>query len=313
MSAKKRKASSRSKSRQTSPQFEQLALLLQGRGRAVTLIALSGVAFLGLWHAAWQEVGQDVLASEQYQVTREKVEITPPPEWVHGDIRDRAFRDASLDGPLSLLDEDLVRRIANAFSLHPWVAEVRRVTKHFPARVEVELEYRRPVLMVQVPGGLLPVDTQGVLLPSSDFSPIEAGHYPRLAGVDTVPVGPEGTRWGDVRVVEGAEIAAALGPAWQQLNLDHIVPATLVELGHGNEYTYELVTKGGTRILWGRAPSAEIPDEARAVDKVMRLVKYHEEHGTLEGRGERQPLDVRTPDTSENASRTARKLKRALD
>ncbi|MFH1924564.1 MAG: hypothetical protein ABIP48_32325 [Planctomycetota bacterium] len=313
MSAKKRKASSRRKSPRPSPQFEHWVLLFQGRGRAVTLIALSVVAFFGLWHAAWQEVGRGVLASEQYQITREKVEIPPPPEWVHRDIRAEVFRDASLDGPLSLLDEDLVQRIANAFSLHPWVAEVRRVAKHFPARVEVELEYRRPVLMVPVLGGVRPVDAEGVLLPTSDFSPIEAGRYPRLAGVETDPIGLEGTPWGDIRVHESAEIAAALGPAWQQLKLDYIIPATLVELGHGNEYTYELVTKGGSRILWGRAPSAEIPEEARAVDKVTRLVKYQEENGTLEGRDGPQRLDVRTPGSVRNTSRTAGKLNRALD
>ncbi|OHB86010.1 MAG: hypothetical protein A2V98_13780 [Planctomycetes bacterium RBG_16_64_12] len=279
--------------------LKHLMLLFKGRGRAGTLIVLSVAVFFGLWYGLWQEVGRDVLASEQYWLTRENVEITPPAKWVHRDIRAEVFRDASLDGPLSLMDEDLVERIASAFSLHPWVADVRRVTKHYPARVRVELEYRRPVLMVQVPGGLLPVDAEGVLLPSSDrdFSPIEAGRYPRLVGVDTVPVGPVGTRWGDARVIEGAEIAAALGGVWQQLNLDRIVPSTLVELGHGDEYTYELVTKGGTRVLWGRAPSAEMPGEARAVDKVARLIKYREENGTLEGRDGPQQLDARTAAT----------------
>ena len=308
-----RKARRKKKTALLPPPLVQLIGFVKGRVRAAALVGLCIAVFCALWYAAWREVGEDVLLSEEYWLTQQDVEITSPPEWIHRDVPAEVFRDASLDGPLSIMDEDLVRRIADAFSLHPWVAEVRRVTKLYPARVEVELVYRRPVLMVQVPGGLLPVDEVGVLLPSGDFSPLEAVRdYPRLVGVDTVPVGPVGMRWGDARVLEGAEIAGTFGPAWHELNLDRIVPSTLVEVGHGGEYSYELVTKGGTRIFWGRAPGAEIPGEAGAVDKVARLVKYHEENSTLEGPDGPQQLDVRTLGAAQNASRTADKSQQAL-
>jgi len=78
------------------------------------------------------------------------------PEWIHCDLRAEIFRSAALDGPLSIMDEDLAERIAVACALHPWVARVRSVRKYHPARVVVELDYRRPVLMVEVTGGLLP-------------------------------------------------------------------------------------------------------------------------------------------------------------
>ena len=267
--------------------------MFRGRGRPVALMVMIAVVFIGLWYAMWREVDQDVLSSGQYWLTQDNVEITPLAEWIHRDIRDEVFRDASLDGPLSIMDEDLAERIAKAFSLHPWIAKVRRVTKYHPARVEVELEYRRPVCMVQVQGGVLPVDVGGVLLPSGDFSPIEAGRYPRLVGVDTVPIGPVGTRWGDASVLGAAEIAAAFGPAWQQLSLDCITPSTLVEVGHSDDCTYELVTRGGTRIFWGRAPGTDMPGELPAVDKVARLIKHQKEHGTLQGTGGPQRLDIR--------------------
>jgi len=286
---------------------------VKGRGRAAALAGLCIAVFCGLWYAAWRRVGEDVLLGEEYRLTQQDLEITPPPAWIHRDVPAEVFRDASLNSPLSIMDDDLVRRIAEAFSLHPWVAEVRRVSKHYPARVEVELVYRRPVLMVQVPGGLLPVDEVGVLLPSDDFSPLEAVRdYPRLVGVDTVPVGPVGMRWGDARVLEGAEIADTFGPAWHELNLDRIVPSALVEMGHSDEYSYELVTKGGTRILWGRAPGAEIPGEPQAADKVARLVEYQQQNGTLEGPGGPQQLDVRTLGAAQNDSRTAGKSQQAL-
>ena len=308
MSAKK-KGTSKRKPATVSPQWEKLIRLLGGRGRPVVLVVLIVALFGGLWYAVWRRVGEEVLSSERYWLRPENVRITPLPEWVHRDVRAQVFRDASLDVPLSIMDPDLTDRIADAFSMHPWIAKVRRVAKSHPARVEVELVYRRPVCMVQVPGGLLPVDAEGVLLPSGDFSPIEAGRYPRLVGVQTVPVGPVGTRWGDARVVGGAEIAATFGPVWGQLGLDRVVASTLVEVGHRDEFLYELYTRGGTRILWGRAPGTDMPGELPAVDKVARLKKYETEHGTLEGPGGPQQLDVRNLVSPPVAPHTAGKPK----
>lgn len=307
MSAKKAKSSS--KAALVPPPVKQLYRLFTGPGRTAALIVLTVAIFFGAWYAVWRAVGPDVLASQPYWLDQRNVEITPPPPWIHRSIRAEVFRDGSLDGPLSIMDDHLAQRIADAFSLHPWVAEVRGVTKYFPARVKVDLEYRRPVCMVQLQGRLLAVDVQGVVLPSEspDFSPTETRRYPRLVGVDTVPVGP-GARWGDARVVEGAEIAEVLGPVWQRLNLDRILPSTLVELGYGSEYTYELFTKGGTRILWGRAPSAAMPGEATAAEKVAQLLEYHKAHGTLEGRDGPQQLDVRNLGPSRNAPRTAGRI-----
>jgi len=309
MSAKK--TSSKRKSATVPPQLKSLIHLLLGRGRPVVLAVLIAGLCFGLWYAVWQRVREDVLSSEQYWLTLEDVQITPLPVWVHRDIRAEVFRDASLDGPLSIMDEELTGRIADAFSMHPWVAKVGRVRKSHPARVEVELVYRHPVCMVQVPGGLLPVDAEGVLLPSGDFSPIEAGRYPRLAGIGTVPVGPAGTIWGDIRVVGGAEIAAAFGPAWEELRLDRIVASTLVDVHHGDEYLYELFTKAGTRILWGRAPGTDMPGELPAADKVALLKKYADEHGRLDGPTGPQELDVRNLHPSQVAPRTAGKTKAA--
>ena len=232
------------------------------------------------------------LAAE-YIVTQDKVVITPPPGWIHSDIRAEVFRDASLDGPLSILDESLGERISNAFSLHPWVAKVVWVRKKAPAQMEVALEYRRPVCMVEVPGEPLPVDVEGRLLPSGDFSPVEKSSYLRLTGIDTVPMGPAGQPWGDGRVVGGAEIAAALGDAWRELRgsgsrASPRLPATV-----GDEPTYQVFTRGGTRILWGLAPGSKGPEELPPAEKVARLLRYKADHETLEGNGGPQTLDIR--------------------
>jgi hypothetical protein len=214
---------------------------------------------LGSWHVLWNGAGRDVRAE--------------------------VFRDASLDLPVSILQADLVRKVAEAFALHPWVKEVLRVQKHHPASMTVDLVYRKPVCMVAVPGGLYAVDDEGVWLPRGDFSPVEAARYPRLVGVETAPHGPVGTPWGDARVLGAAQIAAAFGPAWQELALDQILPSPLVEIGHGDEFTYELSTRGGTAIYWGRAPGTDMPGEVPATDKVARLKKLMTEYESLDALG----------------------------
>jgi hypothetical protein len=268
-------------------------VILRGPAGPLVWAALLVALLCGAWYLVWLRVGQRVLSSDEYLVGPEQVEITPLPEWIHTDIRSEVFRNASLDGPLSVLDEQLTQRIANAFSLSPWVAEVVRVTKHYPARVRVQLVYRRPVCMVAVPGGLLPVDPQGVLLPygNDDFSAVEKSRYPRLVGIDTA-VGTVGECWGDVRVIGGAEIAAALAEAWDELNLQQIVPSAPLATGAAEEPTYTLVTHRGTRILWGRAPGTKTPGELPVADKLARLRKYTQQHGSLEGAGGPQELDV---------------------
>lgn len=259
--------------------------------RLLVLLVILG-AFAGGWYGTWRYVRARVLSGEDFLVTFDKVEITPPPEWIHTDIRVQVFRDASLDRPLSIADEDLVERIRGAFALHPWVAKVERVQKFHPARVEVQLAYRRPVCMVEAAGEWIPVDAEGVVLPREDFSPVEAGRYPRLIGIDTVPPGIAGTRWNDARVLGGAEIAAALASSWEKLGLGRIVAKKPPGVGSVDAPSFDLVTRDGTVIPWGRAPSGDAPGEIPIPEKIARLERYLAEHGSLESQPGGAGLDL---------------------
>jgi hypothetical protein len=273
--------------------LKNLAMLPAGPGRTITAIALLCACLAIGGSLVWAGVKSHVLCSPDYTITQQQVHVTPLPKWIHADVRAEVFRNASLDRPLSILDDDLTERIANAFALHPWVAKVVRVTKNSPSQIHVELVYRRPVCMVDVSGDLLPVDAEGILLPSGDFSPIERLSYPCLADITTRPMGPIGQRWGDSRVVGGAAIASVLEPAWQQLRLFRIVPATRQGAPPNEEpASYELRTTTGARVLWGLAPGAKAPNEMPAMEKVARLVQYLTDHGSLEPPAG-QVLDVR--------------------
>ena len=278
------------------PGLRRVVAVLFGPGRTFTLAVLVLALFSGGAWAVWRHVRQHVEGSRDYLVSVQQISITPPPEWVCSDVRTEAFRMASQpDRPLSSLDDGLAQRIRMAFILHPWVADAT-VTKRAPSRVNVDIVYRRPVCMVEVANGaavdLLPVDGEGVWLPGEDFSQKQKESYPCLAGIDRRPIQSVGHPWGDARVVDGASIAAALLPVWQQLKLYRIqtasdrLPAPSAR-GAGGEgqtsgLTYELYTRAGTRIVWGAANGSTAAGEPSREEKVARLVQYAAAHGSLD-------------------------------
>ena len=97
-----------------------------------------------------------------------------------------------------------MEQVAQAFALHPWVKRVVRVEKRFPAQVTVELEYRRPVMVVKIEApdeqGLLFLDEESVLLPSADFAPSQARNYLRIGAAGETPTSVYGTPWGSERI-----------------------------------------------------------------------------------------------------------------
>lgn len=276
---------------------------LMGPGRPVGLLLLIAAVFFGAWYLVWRSVGPWLLGQKDYVLTLEDIEITPPPEWVRGnDIRAEAFYYGSLDGQLSITDEKLVERVKEAFALHPWVAKVVSVRKRHPAGIKVELVYRRPACMVQVGEGkeasLIPVDVEGVVLPGDQFSPAETRRYPRLTGIASRPLTSVGSRWADPRVAGGALIAATLLPTWERMGLDQIIPSAGPSTAAA-DCRFELMTRQGTWINWGRPPSGELPGERTAAEKVAELEKYFKENGTLEGPAGPQQLDLTRPGSIE--------------
>jgi hypothetical protein len=270
------------------------------RAALAALLVLAACGYGG-WRL-WNRVEDDVLLRPEYTLEPHQVQITPTPSWIRSDVKVEALRDGSLDGRLSILDERLAERLAKAFALHPWVARVDRVIKHYPSRVTVELTFRRPAAMVAVPGGLFPVDEQAVLLPSTDFSAVDARKYPRLVGIDSQPLGPVGTPWGDRCVLDAARIAVALRDVWNDLRLQSVRRVSIT----GSEFAapeteYELITQNGTTIPWGRAPGSEDSTEAPLAEKLARLKKYATQYGGLDESARRNDLDLRVREGTRTA------------
>jgi hypothetical protein len=263
-------------------------LVLRSEGRLILAAVLVLAALPAAVYWGWKHAGPRVLASADYQLGPAQIELVPPQDsapWIRrSDVKREALADAGLSGSLSLLDDALIERIHQAFKLHPWVASVDRVTKDYPARVTVHLTYRRPVaIAVVADDNWWPVDAEGYVLRQHDFSPVPGDEYAQIGGLTSGPPRPPGERWGDERVASAARIAAVLGGEWKELELGQIVPRAAT--GADSEaFFYDLVTKRGRRIVWGRA--LDVPGEVPAAEKIARLKRYKIEHGSLDASDE---------------------------
>jgi hypothetical protein len=262
--------------------------------RPVILATAAGVVLAGLFLPRLASLLPDLSQRDEYLLAATEIEITQPPHWVPHNLVTQIVESANLPAKLSLLDKNLVVEVAEAFQLNPWVEEVVSVSKSFPAKVTVVLNYRRPVAMVEVKQGQYPIDSHGVLLPPQDFSVADTKTYPVVTGVVSTPQGPAGTEWGDNVVAGAAELAAELSPHWKKFGLVSIVAPRTAE-GHDkiDEGVYELLAKGGSRIIWGHAPGTDHPGELSTKQKIGRLEEYVTKFGGFDRPQGPYQIDIR--------------------
>jgi hypothetical protein len=266
------------------PSRRWLHTLLFPRLRVV--LALAVVLLLGGgMQMIWRAVAPSILHREPYLLTAERIAITPQPEWITSDVRGEVVRNAGLDGRLSILDDGFMTVVEDAFVLHPWVESVASIAKTYPAGVRVELNYRKPVAVVEMSGPdgmlLIPIDGKAVHLPQDDVPDVFKHYLPRIQNVVNRP--PVGQPWDDPRVVGAADLAQRLSADWDDLLLVDILPSSRPEIFDEQRYfVYDLMTKGGTRVVWGASPLAAPPGEADFGAKLERLRQCIGEYGPLD-------------------------------
>ncbi|MBI3866099.1 MAG: hypothetical protein HY290_29830 [Planctomycetia bacterium] len=262
--------------------------------RPLILVTAALVALTGLMLPRLKSYLPDLSQRSEYQLPASAIEITQPPQWVPRDLVHHVVEDANLPEKLSLLDDSLVQDVAQAFRLNPWVEEVVSVTKSYPAKMVVVLQYRRPVAMVEVKSGQYPIDSHGVLLPPQDFSLSDSRSFPLITGVTSTPQGPAGTAWGDKVVEDAAALAAELGPYWKKLGLASIIcPATSEARAKIDEGVFVLLAKGGSRIVWGHAPGIDHPGELSTKQRLGRLEDYVKRFGGFDRPQGPYQIDIR--------------------
>jgi cell division septal protein FtsQ len=227
--------------------------------------------------------------SERFRLNLRDVSITPLPVWIRADLLAQVQRAAGLPDELSSLDVQLTTRLGEAFGTNPWVRRVREVRLIHPRTVRVSLTYREPVAVVQTAQSLHPIDCDGVLLPADDLA--DPAIYVAISGVGSTPTGPAGAKWQDPVVLAAALTADALAGYHLKLGIAAIDvseyrPAA-TRPGH-----IALLTEAGTRVKWGRPPDDDFPGEVSTQDKLARLFKYLQDHGSLDKPAGPNDIDI---------------------
>jgi hypothetical protein len=240
----------------------------------VAILILVVLFFWGNW--LWRRVEPIVESSDAYRLDPHTIEVQPkPPEWIRGDIRTQVLRNAMLEESLSMLDKKLPQRIADAFEFHPWVASAK-VTLQYPARVRVELTYRRPVAQLSIENRnseeQVVLDPTGIRLPETDLTAKEIAALPVVAETVGIHLPLVGQRMEDLRTRGAVEIAALLAADWPELSLMKIVPLAVLQGEKNARYqAYELQGTSGGTYLWGAAPSEMPAEEVSSTIKIQRL------------------------------------------
>lgn len=239
------------------------------RGSVVATAVLLGL-FIGGGILLWQHLRVDIHAREEYRLDPAKLSVTEPPPWIPADFVEEVLHNGGLDGEVSLLDRRLPERLGIAFQSYPWVAEVQNVRLVHPDAAVVDLRYREPAAMVEIDGGLLPVDAAGVLLRVDYFhvaAPEKAEDFPRIASIRSAPLGSAGSPWGDPAVEAAAALAGQLGKDAKTYGILRIVP----EAGsRRDEIFLRLFTAAGTEIHWGT-----LADPQRKRERLRELCELY--------------------------------------
>ena len=233
-------------------------------------------------YLAWNKWGSQHVAQQYYGVELSAIQVTSPPAYVRSDVTQSVYQDTAMGG-LSLLDRTATAKIASAFSMHPWVRNVSSVRKLPGGSVDVRLEYREPVAMTRVfkphyaanEKYYLPIDGEGVLLPSEEFSRSETRDFIHInvPGADSNQ--RPGSRFGDSRVEAAAKLAAILAPFRDQAGIKSIEVGGDPRLSEVPQL--ELTTQTGQRIWWGSTPGYESPGERTTEMKLQTLLSPEHE------------------------------------
>ncbi len=231
----------------------------------------------------------------EYRLETRKIRVLPDPERpVPADLLEQIRRQNQLPRELSLLDPKLCETLAAAFARHPWVARVTAVKQSFPADVIVEVEFRRPVAMVQVKGGRIPIDGTGTLLPSEDFAAADVARYPTIRLVGAGNMARDGGRFTEPGLIGAARVAELLASKWAQLELEAIeLPRVRGSSVDPADIVLQLQSMSGSTIIWGRAPGTDHPGELTPAQKLARLEKYMTEFGGFDRPNGPYEIDIR--------------------
>jgi hypothetical protein len=196
-------------------------------------------------------VNARVRGLDDFRVDLSVAWLARAPAWLPAAERKAFAASVASAGTLPFHEEGVAESVADRLEADPRVARVLGSRRRHPDAVEVMVELRRPVALVEAGGRTVAVDREGVLLPG-DYAKYP---LPRIRGGsgDLPSPGKPCAK----SVVEGAAVAAALPP-------DLVFPLglTVVDVSGVEKGTAILLQKRTAKgeaplsVEWGRSPAS---------------------------------------------------------
>lgn len=257
------------------------------------LFALIPLVIFGYW--GWYHYAANRIDRTFYSLKIDQVQISTQPAWIKSSVLEEVFKEKRLDR-INTLDPSANADIASAFETHPWVKSATRVRKYSGA-VAVDLVYRQPLAMIQVPyqesesgkwkQGFYPVDQYGVVLPVSDFSQSQVFEF-LLIDIENIDRTPTGMAYADVRVHHALKLAQFLEVSGQrsELEIKWLRVTRDNDVSTGKPWLLQLQTGDNRLIVWGHTPGDEVGGENppdRKLSDLANWLKGEREKGSQGG------------------------------
>ncbi|MEK7309812.1 MAG: hypothetical protein AAB038_03260 [Planctomycetota bacterium] len=227
----------------------------------------------------------------QYQINLAPLEVLAAPDWCNDPSFEDAIRNSmKLEGQISIFDKDLIPRLLAKYENNPWVARVDSIEKQFPNKLNVKLELRRPVVVVELKkwnnrSFYYLVDKDSVRIPGEYYTvPNLPITLPIVVGVRNSPPMP-GQRWQDQGLTDAIDVAGAFKQYDVYQKLDIAAIDITNSGGRRNKQSSEIVILTGnhTQIEWGRPVNTDKPFELSAAEKIKNLCRVLEVSPQLQG------------------------------
>lgn len=252
---------------------------------------IAGVFFLSF--LAWNRYHDSIASPLVKPIDQRILSVNRPPAWIKTDVRKVAIQESRLQ-EIKLGEPRALEQVAASFAVQPWVKSVKKIQKT-AAGIHVDLLYRKPVALVEIgDDALFPVDDEGVLLDSRDFTgPNAELNYWRVSMPSPITNGLlAGYLWDDMRVNDSVLIANAWNGNQTETGLMRIVNRSQPTRDRMRLQAYELWTLNGTIVIWGNPPGHEVSGEATAAEKIEAIRSYAVKNGPL-NKMKRGVYDVR--------------------
>lgn len=245
-----------------------------------TVAALAAGLLAALW---W---GVPMLLDRGDQLSREpggkpaelRLVLPKGSEWLPPE--EAARLDATLRAELAesrTLDRRSLSRAARALDATGWFSGPVQLRRPSRGEIVVETPLRRPVAFVRLGESALLVDRTATLLPWSLPAGSAEGLGIVIRGASLPPPARPGEIWPGGDLAEAVRLVGVLaGREWSE----EIASIEIEAIARGGPAI--LRTRGGTAIVWGRAPQSATASEVPVATRLAYLDRVHAAQGDLE-------------------------------